>query len=87
MILSVAAAAAAVIVAPSGDRAHVRANVAGLDRPAAYSAIGAAAKRACAAVENGAAAYATCVDDAVWQARRDYDRLKTRRALQVAGAQ
>ena len=76
--LLAAAAAAAVLVAPAGDSAQVRVNVAGLTRSEAATAIRAAARQACHALDEDPASQATCVEEARFRALRDYDRLARR---------
>ena len=80
------AAAAALALSPSGDRAAVRINVAGLDRPAAHAAIGKASRLACKAVAADSADFAQCVDEAIRRGQLDYEQLTARRALAVASA-
>ena len=85
MLLSLAAAAA-VLVSPTGDSAQVRVNVAGLDRNAAHAAIGKAARMACKAVAADAGDLAQCMDEAIRRARLDYEKVAARQSVVVAAA-
>ena len=76
--LLAAAAAAAVLVAPAGDSAQVRVNVAGLTRSEAAAALRVAARQACRALGEDPASEWTCAEEARLRAIRDYERLSRR---------
>ena len=86
MLLSVLLTAAAVLVSPAADSAQVRVDVAGLDRPAAHSAIGKGARLACKAIATDSSDFVQCVDEAIRRARLDYEKLAARRPVVIANA-
>ena len=75
------AAAAAVVVSPSGDSAQVRVDLAGLEPAAVRRAVGTAARRVCRAIETDSEAYARCAADAARRSLAAYEQRRARRSL------